>query len=60
VVSAGWPWLDGHQFQGADQEGVHQDADREGGEDALVNAAAGLPPDHQGEDAERACKDEPG
>src|SRR5215469_558760 len=33
--------------QGADEEGVHENADRERGKDALVDAAAGLSPHHQ-------------
>src|SRR6266496_6631083 len=46
--------------QGPDEKGVHEDADRERGEDALVNAASGLSPHHQCENAEGAGEDEPG
>src|SRR5262249_8154446 len=46
--------------QSADEEGVHQDADRERGEDALVDAASGLSAHHQRENAEGAGQDEPG
>jgi hypothetical protein len=41
--------------QGADEEGVHEDADRERCEDAGVHPAAGQLPDHQGEDSEGAA-----
>src|SRR5215475_13762734 len=46
--------------QGPHEEGVHEDADRERGEDALVNGASRLSPHHQREDAEGAGQDEPG
>src|SRR5258707_14623879 len=50
----------GRHQQGANEEGVHQDADSKGGEDIPVYAAPWLAPHHEREHAERPGEDEPG